>query len=115
MKAKITVRSIPGFTPKEKPYEIADHGLVLRVQPSGVVVFYAVYRINGKNIRYRIGNAGHFTIGSNDKAVFVKGIHPDVARTVLKEKAGEALQLVKIPNPNVNAAGPKKRRQSQKP
>lgn len=90
MKAKITVKTIPDFTPKEKPFEVTDNGLVLRVQPSGVATFYAVFRVNGKSSRYRIGNAGHFKLNSKGNLTFKSSLHPDVAKTVLKEKIGEA-------------------------
>lgn len=90
MKAKIKVRSIPTFCPQEKPFEVTDNGLVLRIQPSGVATFYVVYRVDGRNRRYRIGNAGSFTADQDGKWSFEAGIHPDVAKTVAKEKAGEA-------------------------
>ena len=90
MKARIVVKSICEFTPRDKPYEVTDNGLVLRIQPSGVATFYAVFRIDGKNSRYRIGKAGLFTKKNNGTYSFKSVIHPDVARSVLKEKAGEA-------------------------
>lgn len=90
MKAQITVKSIPTFKPQAKPYEVTDKGLVLRVQPSGVATFYAVYRVGGKNQRYRIGNAGQFKPTADGKFAFRAGIHPDVARDVLKDKSNDA-------------------------
>jgi integrase len=90
MKAQITVKNIPTFKPQEKPYEVTDNGLVLRVQPSGMATFYAVYRVNGRNSRFRIARAGQFVKKDNGTYSFKPAVHPDVARTVLKEKAGEA-------------------------
>jgi len=90
MKARITVKSIREFTPKEKPYEVTDNGLVLRIQPSGVATFYAIFRVDGKKSRYRIGRAGQFTKKNNGTYSFKSTIHPDIARSILKEKAGEA-------------------------
>lgn len=94
MKAKITVKSIPDFEPQEKPYEVTDNGLVLRVQPSGAATFYAVYRIDGKSRRFRIGSAGRFVLNGTGKHTWKADLHPEVARTVLKEKLGEAARGV---------------------
>lgn len=93
MKEKITVKSIPTFKPGQKPYEVRDtenQGFVFRVQPSGVCTFYAVYRVGGKRQRYRVGHAGQFVDNGKGGFSFKPGIHPDIARSVLREKAGEA-------------------------
>lgn len=93
MKAQITVKSLPTFEPKDKPYEITCtdcKGLVLRVQPSGVATFYAVLRVNGRNVRYRIGNAGLFKLNDNGRWTLKAGIHPDTARGILTKRKGEA-------------------------
>lgn len=93
MKAKISVKTIPDYEPQAKPFEVRDtenQGLVLRVQPSGVCTFYAVYRVEGKKQRFKIGNAGQFVDNGKGGLSFKSGIHPDVARTVLREKTGEA-------------------------
>lgn len=89
MKGQINVKSIPKFKPKEKPYEVTDNGLVLRVQPSGATTFYAVIRVGSRNVRYRIGRAGQFKT-NGDRWVFKPEIHPDTARSILAKKKGEA-------------------------
>ena len=91
MKADITVKSIPTYTPRDKPYEIVDtkvSGLILRIQPTGTATFYYSYKTEGRNRRFKIGPAGKF-ITSGDKTIFETGIHPDVARSTAKKKAGE--------------------------
>lgn len=90
MRAQITVKSIPKFTPRDKPYEVTDKGLVLRVQPSGATIFYAVIRVESRNVRYRIGSAGQFNVNSVGRWVFKPSIHPDTARSILAKKKGEA-------------------------
>lgn len=61
MQANITTRTINALKPKEKPYEIRDtglKGLLLRVQPSGVMTYYVEYA-RGK--RKQIGRADTVT------------------------------------------------------
>jgi integrase len=52
---KLTIKSVEGAQPGEKPYEIRDselRGFLLRVQPTGVKVFYAELR---RGTRERLG------------------------------------------------------------
>lgn len=62
MRAKLTERLIKDLHPQAAPYEVVDmelHGLILRVQPSGVLTYYLVYRtMQGTKKRYRLGRQG---------------------------------------------------------
>lgn len=92
MKAEITVKSIPTYTPRDKPYEIVDtkvSGLILRIQPTGTATFYYCYKAEGRNRRFKIGPGGKFITSGGGKTIFETGIHPDVARNTAKKKAGE--------------------------
>ena len=61
MQAVIGNSLVGRLTPADKPYEVRDtrlKGLLLRVQPSGVMAFYVEYA-RGKRIN--IGRAGSLT------------------------------------------------------
>jgi integrase len=61
MQTNITTRTINSIKPKDKPYEIRDtglKGLLLRVQPSGVLTYYIEFK-RGK--RVKIGRADAIT------------------------------------------------------
>ena len=66
MKAKLTERFIKNIGLQNNPYEIVDSessGFLLRVQPSGVLTYYLVYRTNaGIKKRYRLGRHGSITL-----------------------------------------------------
>lgn len=59
MKAKILDKTVKALRPLDKPYELRDTelgGFLLRVQPSGVMVYYVEYRTeDGRRNRYRLG------------------------------------------------------------
>lgn len=60
MANKISKATIDRAHPKAKPYEIrGGHGLILRVQPSGIKTFYCQ---TGRGARQRIGDAGVITL-----------------------------------------------------
>jgi integrase len=65
MKAKLSNKIIQTLIPQAQPYEVVDSelkGFLLRVQPSGVMTFYLVYRsAEGKKKRYKIGKHGSVT------------------------------------------------------
>jgi integrase len=61
MQTNITTRTINAAKPEAKPYEIRDtglKGLLLRVQPSGIMTYYVEYK-RGK--RFKIGRADAIT------------------------------------------------------
>ncbi len=66
MKKKLTERLIKNITLQKTPYEIIDsegHGFLLRVQPSGILTYYLVYRTSeGIKKRYRLGRHGAITL-----------------------------------------------------
>ncbi len=56
MKIKLTEKSIKALVLGAKPYEVYDEtliGMLLRVQPSGVMSFYVAYR-NKKGVKNRV-------------------------------------------------------------
>jgi len=73
MRDKINNRLVAKAQPKDKPFEVADvdlPGFLLRVQPSGVMNYYARYRLpDGKQTRLRLGSASTLTPAqARDKA-----------------------------------------------
>ena len=60
MKVRLSARTIQVLSPRDKPFEVVDtdlKGFLLRVQPSGAMIYYFSYRNRqGKRLRYRIGN-----------------------------------------------------------
>ena len=66
MIAKLTERFIKNITPNTTPYEIRDteiNGFILRVEPSGALTYYLVYRTAiGTKKRYRLGKYGSITL-----------------------------------------------------
>ncbi len=79
MKKKLTISTVKALEPDSSPYEVRDtqiKGFLLRVQPSGSMVYYLDYRgSDGKRNRYRIGAHGTLTAAQ--------------ARDVAEQKAGE--------------------------
>lgn len=65
MPEKITAKTVKSAEKREKPYEIrGQHGLILRVQPTGKKTFYVEY---GRGKRLRIGDANLITV---ERAVY---------------------------------------------
>ena len=66
MKIKLTEKSIKALVLGAKPYEVYDEtliGMLLRVQPSGVMSFYVAYRNKqGVKNRVRLGQYGQITL-----------------------------------------------------
>jgi len=80
VKAKLTIRTIQGLQPQDKPFEIFDSelkGFLLRVEPSGTMTFYLAYTLDGKRRRFKIGRGGR------------DALSPEQARDVARKKAGE--------------------------
>jgi hypothetical protein len=65
VKASLTAKTINRLKPAAKPYEVRDtkiKGFLLRVQPSGAMVYYLSYiPPSGRRQRYRIGAVGSLT------------------------------------------------------
>lgn len=95
MNVKIGTRTISTLQPLNKPYEVRDTeliGLLIRVQPSGVMVYYCEYRndLRLRN-RVRIGRVTSLTTAqARDKAKKILGdvaSGKDPAREKKREKA----------------------------
>ncbi len=76
MKAKLSAQTIRALRPAEKPYEVVDtevKGFLLRVQPSGTMVYYFSYRnALGQRRRYRIGNSKSLSVAqARDQAILL--------------------------------------------
>jgi integrase len=91
MKMKLTNTIVEKLAPgPDKHYEVNDAevpGLLLRVQPTGVRVYYVRYRMpDGKRRYYRLGNAGAITVAEARIAArqyladVVKGYDPQEAK-----------------------------------
>jgi len=102
MHAKITTRLVAGLTTEVKPYEVTDTelaGFRLRVQPSGHMSYYLVYRLaNSQKKRVRIGPADALSVAqARDLALkyaaqAIRGEDPQNA----KQQAREAAQRTKL-------------------
>lgn len=83
MRRKINARLVQSLKPGPKPYEVFDTrepGFFLRVQPSGVMTYYLVYRnTEGRQRRYRIGRAS-------------SGLTAEQARDVAENLRGEIVK-----------------------
>ena len=66
MKTKLTENFIKTIAKQQDPYEVIDseiNGFILRVQPSGILTYYLVYRTtNGTKKRYKLGRHGAITL-----------------------------------------------------
>jgi len=76
MKAKLSARNIRTLQPREKPFEVVDvevKGFLLRVQPSGSMVYYFAYRnALGQRKRYRIGSSKSLSAAqARDQAILL--------------------------------------------
>lgn len=85
MQLKLIATNINKLQPGTKPYEVRDteiKGFILRVQPTGVMIYYLDYRLNGKRNRYRIGSHGT--------------IKPNKARDIAEREAGKVANSVDV-------------------
>src|SRR5215211_6477101 len=86
MKACLAAKTIKALQPVAKPYEVRDtkiKGFLLRVQPSGAMVYYLSYTPpNGRKQRYRIGAVGNLT--------------PAQARDIAEELSGQVAHGIDI-------------------
>jgi Arm DNA-binding domain len=100
MHAKITTRLVAGLSPQGAPYEVTDTeltGFRLRVQPSGHMSYYLVYRlISGQKKRVRIGPTDALSVAqARDLALkyaaqAIAGNDPQVAKQRARETAQRA-------------------------
>ena len=78
MREKISTRLLRKLHPESKPYEVFDTevpGFFLRVQPSGVMTYYLVYRnAEGRQRRYRIARTTDMSpVQARDHALLKRG------------------------------------------
>lgn len=102
MKAKIGNRLLATLKPEDKPFEVTDTdlpGFILRVQPTGVMTYYASYYLqDGRRNRMKIGRSTVFTPAqARDEAKVIiadatMGADPMAARRAAKaDNLGEYL------------------------
>src|SRR4029453_12851755 len=100
MHAKITTRLVASLSPQAAPYEVTDTELVgcrLRVQPSGHMSYFLVYRLaSGQKKRVRIGPVGALSVAqARDLALkyaaqAIAGDDPQAAKQQAREAAQRA-------------------------
>jgi len=83
VKAKITITSIKNLKPEDNRLNDTDlSGFHARITPTGLVTYYLFYRLNGKQVNYRLGIDGQMT--------------PAQARDLAKSKIAEVTQGVDV-------------------
>ncbi|OKY25235.1 site-specific integrase [Thalassotalea sp. PP2-459] len=83
VKAKITITSIKNLMPEDKRLNDTDiSGFHARITPSGLITYYLFYRLNGKQVNYRLGIDGQMS--------------PAQARDLAKIKIAEVTQGVDV-------------------
>src|SRR5215813_3448694 len=100
MHAKITTRLVASLSPQAAPYEVTDTELMgfrLRMQPSGHMSYYLVYRLaSGQKKRVRIGPADALSVAqARDLALkyvaqAIAGDDPQAAKQQAREAAQHA-------------------------
>lgn len=93
MRAKITNRLVAGLKPADKPFEVRDtalSGFVLRVQPTGGMTYYFIFKIRGIKNRVKLGTSTEITprqardLAEQERAIVAAGRNPRDARHVAK-------------------------------
>jgi integrase len=83
IKYKITATNIKNLSPDDKRLNDTEiSGFHARITPSGLVTYYLFYRLNGKQVNYRLGIDGQMT--------------PAQARDLAKNKIAEVTQGVDV-------------------
>jgi len=83
VKNKITVTNIKNLLPEDKRLNDTEiSGFHARITPSGLITYYLFYRLNGKQVNYRLGIDGQMT--------------PAQARDLAKSKIAEVTQGVDV-------------------
>jgi integrase len=99
IKAKITATNLKGLSIDDKRINDTDiSGFHARISPKGLITYYLFYRINGKQVNYRLGIDGQLTPAqardlAKDKAALV---HQGVDVQVEKKNARVKTQLSKF-------------------
>lgn len=83
VKNKITATNIKNLIPEDKRLNDTEiSGFHARITPSGLITYYLFYRLNGKQVNYRLGIDGQMT--------------PAQARDLAKNKIAEVTQGVDV-------------------
>jgi len=83
IKTKITITSIKNLTPEDKRLNDTEiSGFHARITPTGLITYYLFYRLNGKQVNYRLGIDGQMS--------------PAQARDLAKNKIAEVTQGVDV-------------------
>jgi integrase len=83
IKTKITITSIKGLIPEDKRLNDTEiSGFHARITPTGLITYYLFYRLNGKQVNYRLGIDGQMS--------------PAQARDLAKNKIAEVTQGVDV-------------------
>lgn len=83
IKNKITATNIKSLSPEDKRLNDTEiSGFHARITPTGLVTYYLFYRLNGKQVNYRLGIDGQMT--------------PAQARDLAKNKIAEVTQGVDV-------------------
>lgn len=83
IKNKITVTNIKNLSPEDKRLNDTEiSGFHARITPTGLITYYLFYRLNGKQVNYRLGIDGQMT--------------PAQARDLAKNKIAEVTQGVDV-------------------
>jgi integrase len=83
IKNKITITSIKNLEPEDKRLNDTEiSGFHARITPSGLITYYLFYRLNGKQVNYRLGIEGQMS--------------PAQARDLAKNKIAEVTQGVDV-------------------
>lgn len=83
VKNKITATNIKNLSPEDKRLNDTEiSGFHARITPTGLITYYLFYRLNGKQVNYRLGIDGQMT--------------PAQARDLAKNKIAEVTQGVDV-------------------
>lgn len=83
IKAKITITSIKNLLSEDKRLNDTEiSGFHARITPSGLITYYLFYRLNGKQVNYRLGIDGQMS--------------PAQARDLAKNKIAEVTQGIDV-------------------
>lgn len=83
IKTKITITSIKNLIPEDKRLNDTEiSGFHARITPTGLITYYLFYRLNGKQVNYRLGIDGQMS--------------PAQARDLAKHKIAEVTQGVDV-------------------
>ncbi len=97
MKMKLTVRDIAKLRPGDRPYNVEDletRGLVLRVEPSGIMTYFVRYRVQGRQSQKKLGRVDTMPPEeARRRAAKVRGQAQDGIDPIAAERAAKSSTL----------------------